>query len=258
MDALYLYKHSKQDDSEILYSLRSLERYAPYIRKVWIFGDRPHFLSNDRSIVECVPHSDLAGVLGVSVPVTNSFLLLALSSLIPELEFEYLKFSDDYVLMRDYPPEEARKDRFLEDLSQVSSRSTGLWIDSLWRTYDVLARLGYSGFNFEIHAPTYLTKRRALEAYRDFRDFVTEDRWFGMLGPTAILNHAVKHGQTQLVNIVEEESRLGYIVEQPRYEDIVLDSEGKTFLFFDDEAFGPAIRRFLEERFPTPSRYEQT
>jgi hypothetical protein len=46
-------------DVEIRYSLRSLAKYAPYIRKVWIFGDRPAFLSEDTSLIRHVPQSYL-------------------------------------------------------------------------------------------------------------------------------------------------------------------------------------------------------
>jgi hypothetical protein len=41
VDALYLFRHSVYGDVEIRYSLRALAKHAPYIRKVWIFGDRP-------------------------------------------------------------------------------------------------------------------------------------------------------------------------------------------------------------------------
>ncbi len=68
----------------------------------------------------------------------------------------------------------------------------GLWKDALWRTYDLLIRLGYPGYNFETHTPAYLTRKRVMAAYCDSKDFVTEDRFYWMLGLTAILNHAYK------------------------------------------------------------------
>jgi hypothetical protein len=261
MDALYVFKHSPYNDFEIRYSLRSIERYAPYIRKVWIFGDRPAFLSDNKSLVECVPHKSLAPILGVTTPVTNFFLMLFLSSLIPDLSYEYLWFCDDFFLMADFPIEEARKDRYLGDMSVAHSqpqfkRPRGLWRDCLWRTYELLKRLGYSGYNFEPHVPTYLTKKRVLEAYRDLRDYVTEDRWFGMLGPTAILNHANSFERLDLVSIKDQGSRFGFWGSPPSYEEIVSVRHGKSFFNFDDNAFGPGIARFLCEMFPHRSRYE--
>jgi hypothetical protein len=257
MDALYVYKHSDNDDFEIRHSLRSIEQHAPYIRKVWIYGDQPRFLSDDTSLIEHVPHEVTSQVLGVKTPVINFFLLMFLSSLIPELSSEYLFLSDDFFLLKDYPMEEARKDRYSENMSLQPVRGHGIWVDALWRTYDVLTRLGYTGYNFETHTPAYLTKKRVLNAYCDLKDFITEDRWYGLLALTATLNHAYKHEHMPLTNLLEENSRSGFWGEPPSYEEVVSQSAGKTFFNFDDPAFGEAIRRFLTERFPTRSKYEK-
>ena len=68
MDALYLLRHSPNEDFEIRYSLRSLAKHAPHIGKVWIFGDRPAFLTDDTSIAEHVPHNSTAIIIGDSTP----------------------------------------------------------------------------------------------------------------------------------------------------------------------------------------------
>jgi hypothetical protein len=256
MDALYLYRHSPNSDFEIRYSLRSLGRYAPYIRKVWIFGDRPRFLTKNRSLAECVPHDYIAPLFGVSTPLHNFFLMMFLSSLIPDLSFEYLRFSDDFFLMREFPIEQARRDRYQEDLAKVKNWREGEWVDALRRTGEVLVRLGYPAYNFEIHAPMYLTRKRVLEAYRDLCDYVTEDQLFGLAGATAILNHSAKHEKLDLVSLADEDSRFGFWGSPPKYEEIVAASTGKLFFNFDDYAFGPAIQRFLMEVFQEPSKYE--
>jgi hypothetical protein len=257
MDVLYIFKHSANDDFEIRHSLRSIEQYAPYIRKVWIYGDEPKFIADDASLIEHVPHEATSRVLGVKTPVTGLFLQLFLSSLIPDLSFEYLFFSDDFYLLKNLPVEEARKDRYLQDLSLQKVRGRGLWREALWRTHDLLIRLGYTGYNFETHTPACLTRKRVMAAYCDFKDFVTEDRFYGMLGLTAILNHAYKMEKMSLTNLREEESRFGFWGKPPAYEEVVRQSEGKLFFNFDDPAFGEGIRKFLMERFPARSRYEK-
>jgi hypothetical protein len=258
MDALYFLRHSKLDDVEIRYSLRSVARHAPWIRKVWVFGDRPAFLTENKSLAEHVPHEYVARVGDYRTPLTNFFLMFYLSSLIPELAPEYLWFCDDFMLLDDLSQEQAREDRYLEDLSKVRFRGRGLWKESLWRTHDVLRRLGYTGYNFETHIPTYFTKRRVLEAYSEFKDFVTQDRWYGMLGPTAILNHACKvEPNLRLTCIHETGVRAGFYGAVPGPEQIASHCAGKLFLSFDDSAFGPALTEFLESRFPHPCKYEQ-
>jgi hypothetical protein len=119
-------------------------------------------------------------------------------------------------------------------------------------------RKGYTAFNFETHTPTYLTKARILHAYCDFRDFITEDQFFGVMAATAIGNHAHRHRRTTLTDIRKEGSRAGYWGAPPAtYEDVLRDVEGKTFFNCDHLAFGDTIRRFLSERFPSKSRFER-
>jgi hypothetical protein len=92
----------------------------------------------------------------------------------------------------------------------VTNRGGGRWRESLWRTYDLLKRLEYTGYNFETHTPSYFRRRWVFEAYCEFRDFVTQDRWFGMVGITAILNHAYRHQRFDLVHLETEGSRAGF------------------------------------------------
>ena len=104
----------------------------------------------------------------------------------------------------------------------------------------------------------YLTRKRVLEAYCEFHDFVTEDRWFGMMGATAILNHTHKHEKTKLISIKEEGSRAGFWGRPPASYEAVLDQvRGRTFFNFDDAAFNEHIAGFLRERFPNQSRFEK-
>ncbi len=265
MDIVNIFRHSPNGDFELRQSLRSIEQHAPYVRKVWIFGDRPSFISDDKSLIEHVPEEYTARLFGLRPPVGNMFLLMMLSSLIPDLSFEYLLFSDDFFLLKDFPIEEARKDRYLEDLTAETPlpRGRGLWKENLWRTRDLLVRLGYTAYNFEVHAPNYMTRKRVLEAYSDFRDFVTEDRFYGMMGITAVLNHALKRESNdawrpELISLKAEGSRGGFWGQPPVSEAALLEQvRDKSFLNFDDDAFGPIIAGFLEGRYPHPSKYEK-
>lgn len=256
MDILYLYRHSAANDFEIRYSLRSVEQYLPYIRKVWIFGDRPHFLADDVSIVEHVRHDYVARIANYRLPVRNIFLLTFLASLIPRLDHEFLIFCDDYFLLDHVSETEIRKDRVLEDLETMTTRGRGLWKDSLWRTYDLLKRFGYPVYNFETHCPNYMTKSRVLEAYSEFRDFITEDFYYGPVAFTAIQNHALRHGQADLELMAETNPRAGFY--RPTvYEAIAAQCQGKKFLSFDDGGFNDQMRRYLHDRFPRFSRFER-
>lgn len=260
MDAVYIYRTSPFDDIEIRYSLRSVAKFAPYIRKVWIFGDKPEFISDDTSLIQHVSHEYTARILRVETPVRNFGLLMVLASLIPELSYEYLQFSDDHILLKDYPIEMARKTRFHCDMVMETpppTREIGYWKRTLWHTVDTLLRLGHNAFNFETHTPRRLTRKIVFEAYSELREFFTEHRAFGLTGPTAILNHAYSNELLDLTSLSEEGQFSGFWHAQPDYEEVRSQSEGKTFLNFDDKAFGESIRRYLSEKFPEPSKYEK-
>ena len=257
MDALFFLKHSPHADVELRYALRGIDQHMPWVRRVVVFGDRPGFLAGAESGVVHVPHESIAWVGPYKTPVTNFFLMFYLTALLPELDEEYLWFCDDFILLEDLSPAEARAGRYLQDLATVKNRGKGLWKESLWRTYDLLKRQGYGSLNYETHVPTYFTKRWVLHAYRDFRDWITEDRWYGLLGPTAILNHAQKHAPRTPVQVGEERSKAGFYGKSPEYAEVVTATAGRKFLSFDDGGFGDGLRRFLAERFPEPCRYER-
>lgn len=253
MDAVYFYKHSPHGGEEIRYSLRSLEKHAPYIRKVWIFGDRPNFLSRNKKLIEHVSHEDV-NIIGAKIPVTNFFLLHFLSSLIPDLSHDYLRLSDDFVLLDRLSEEDARKDRYAEDLTNIPLDAWKLnlsteWQDCLRMTHHYFKRLHYKNiYSFETHAPAFMTKTRCMKAYLAMQGSVTEHRFTGLMGATAILNYADD------LNL-EKVKLLGVYVSDPGLQ--WLEKNQRPFLNFDDAAFGRGMKAFLRKKFPNPSKYER-
>lgn len=147
--------------------------------------------------------------------------------------------------------------RFIQDLNSVQNRGKGLFKASLWRTFDLLKRKGYSGLNFEVHLPVYLTRKRVLVAARTFRDFISNDRFFGVLAKTTVLNHAMKTEGFSPISLKDEGLYAGFHRESAAYDAIVDKCSDKMFLNFDDDAFSEDMRRFLSERFPDRCRFEQ-
>lgn len=272
MDILYIYRRTTDEELELRYSLRSVAEFLPYIRKVWIFGDRPGFLCRHRLSIEHVPQEYTAGIGNYRLPVVNLFLQIFLGSLIPDLEPEFLLFADDYVLLDFVSEVEMRKDRALENLTASGMRQhpgsilptvrtvepsqTSLWRESLLRTIDLLSRLELPLYNFESHVPAFMTKARVLEAFRLFRDFITEDRLYGPLACTAILNLAAKWDPANVVLLGEERSRAG-VYRPADWATIQAHCAGKKFLNFDDAGFNAEMQSYLGGLFPSRSIYEQ-
>ncbi len=209
-------------------------------------------------MVEHVPHEAMAKLGRWKLPLKNTFLMTFLASLIPGLSDEFLWMADDYILLAPIDEADLCRVRVLEDLKTVA-RGRGLWKDALWRTHDTLARLGYGSLNFECHVPMFLARKWVWDAYCDLQDFVTEDRFYGLLMATAVLNHAMKHNSlTDLVWLHEEGRYVGFYKTVPTADDVRAKTAGKAFLNFDDAAWGPGIEQFLAERFGEPSKFERT
>lgn len=257
MDAVYFLKHSRCQDVELRFSLRSVAKYFEDVDKVWIFGDCPDFISDDKSIIEHVPHQAIGDLIGLRSPITNGFQLFFASSLLPELSKEFLWFCDDFVLLKPITHADASTVRYLEDLDQVKVRGQGMWVESLWRTYDTLKRLQYPTFNFETHAPAYFRKKWIMDAYRDFRSWITDDRWLGMLGQTGILNHALKADAFEPVSILDPYVRAGFYGRSFQLADIQDECRQRMCMSYDERAFTPAMLTYLHECFPAPCRYEK-
>lgn len=257
MDVFYIFSHSKHADEELRFSLRSVAEHLPWIRKVWIFGSRPEWISEDRTIIEHVSHNKVAWITGIKTPVKNMFHLLYLAALLPELTSEFLLFCDDYILLKPLDEEMARRQRTVQDLNLVKSRGTGRYKAALWRTFDQLKRMNYSGLNYEVHVPVHLKKDWILGAVQEFRDFMTEDRFYGMLSQISILNYAEKLTGFQPIMLREEGTYAGFHHKPFPHEEIVEKCTDRLFLNFDDHAYAPSMKQFLNELFPNHCMYEK-
>src|SRR6185436_9516856 len=179
----------------------------------------------------------IAPLLGFRVPVRNDFLLQVLASLIPCLMPDFLRFSDDYVILRPMDCQQLCTIRALADLNSVTERRPGKWRELLWRTYEVLKQYGYAGYNFEAHVPQPLTKQLVFETFMAFREFVSEERNAGLLSGTSIYNYGLKHHGLSFVWIAEERSKAGFYGGCPAEAEIAQTCSGKFFLNFDDKGF---------------------
>jgi hypothetical protein len=257
VDIVYLFRHSKYDDLEIRYSLRSVAKHAPFIRKVWIFGSKPAFISDDKSIIEHVPQEYLAPLLNLKQTVRDDCTLLLLASLIPDLAFHFLRFADDYILLQPVMREHFCKPRALQDLSQATTRGTGKWKEQLWRTFDVLTKHGYTGHNFEVHVPQPLNKKLVFETYMAFRPFTRTERYGGILSETAMFNYAIRHFGQSFKWLHDDDSRAGFYGKCPTPNELADVCQNKLFLSFDDGAFGAPVQKFLQKMFPIRCKYER-
>lgn len=92
------------DNDELKYSLRSLEQYAPWIRKIFIVTDNqtPAWLNTDDPKIRIVDHSEI--LPAKSLPCFNSRVIEHCLCRIPDLSEHFLYGNDDMFFNRPVTP----------------------------------------------------------------------------------------------------------------------------------------------------------
>jgi len=87
------------DFNQLMYSLRSVEMYAPWIRKIWIVtnGQRVNWLSTNKTIVDIVSHDQIFSDKN-HLPTFNSRSIESHLHQIPGISENFLYFNDDFTL----------------------------------------------------------------------------------------------------------------------------------------------------------------
>ena len=87
-----------RDNQELRYSLRSVELYAPWVRRIFILTDAqiPDWLDTDHEKVRVVDHRDC--IPSMFLPTFNSRVMEAHLHRIPDLSEHYIYFNDDFFL----------------------------------------------------------------------------------------------------------------------------------------------------------------
>ena len=174
------------DNDELRYSLRSLEQYAPWVRKIWIVtaGQTPAWLDTDNPRVEIVDHRQVWPDAS-DLPSFNSHAIEANLHRIPGLAEHFLYFNDDFLLARPVNPEHfffgngvgkffySRAHVDLMDPSPEDNVST----IAAKNARDLLQETGGHAFSRKFfHTPSPLRKSVLLDAERSFPGAFSQTR----------------------------------------------------------------------------------
>ena len=84
------------DNDELLYSLRSVEQYVPWARKIFIITDRqiPHWLNCNHEKIAIIDHTEI--IPKEYLPTFNSHVIEAYLHNIPDLSEHFIYCNDDF------------------------------------------------------------------------------------------------------------------------------------------------------------------
>jgi hypothetical protein len=175
-------RYSSHD--ELRYSLRSVEKYAPWINRIYVVSNcaAPEWLQITHPKIKWVDHQEIFPDLSV-LPTFNSHAIEACLHHVPDLSEKFIYFNDDFFLGQpclpsDFFDDHGRSISYLEDsgilFSEDGAGVTPDYIVATCNSSRLLSQLfNYTPRRLHKHVPYALTKS-VLEALE--RKFCSEFR----------------------------------------------------------------------------------
>jgi len=227
---------SRWENNELRYSLRSLQQYFPKIGRVFIVTEKlPDWLTNVVHLYAQDTHThNKDGNLIDKV-------LLACRAGVSET---FIRLSDDQCLLKEWDGCGAwhMGDQF--SFEQEIKRNK--WWKRFARTYQYLEEHGRPTFFYDCHCPIPVVRDEFIRAVEGV-DYATPP---GMCINTLYCNS---------VDIPREKMNGQKIAvyRQMGPKKLARSTKGKLFLGYSDACCNKALKQFLQDRFPNPSRFER-
>lgn len=227
-DIVYILKEDVTAD-ELRYSLRSVCKNFPY-RKIWFYCGKPDGITPD----EYVPFTQ-KGVMPWA-KVTSTIAEACRNDQITE---DFWLFNDDFFIMKPVENMPAYYDRTLyrriQQIEKKRKGTSGLYTMQLRLTRDLLQEGGYKTFNYAVHMPMLINRKKALQVIKEF----PKPHMFRSVYGNVLDIGGEQHADVKIIG-----------------RDIKPDKDC-DFLSTDEKAFGDsAVGQFIRDAFPEPCKYE--
>ena len=227
-DIVYILKEDVKAE-ELRYSLRSVCKNFPY-RKIWFYTGKPEGITPD----EYVPFAQ-KGVM-VWEKTTSTVAEICKNKNITE---DFWLFNDDFFIMKPVEDMPTYYDRTLfRRIQQIEKRRGGvpsLYSNQLRMTRDMLQDEGYKTFNYAVHMPMLINRKKALYVLNKYPNLRMFRSVYGNVCNVGGEQHAD-------VKIIKKD------IEPPKDCDFLSTGDGKL-----SES---AVGRYIMEQFKEPCKYE--
>ena len=228
-----------RDDWELRYSLRSLAEQS-WVGKIWLMGHCPKWAVN----VLHIPVGDPV----TNVKDANIIYKVLRACSFDELTEQFVINSDDHYILR--PVELEELGPWLDNNPPTFSNKgpSSLWLRRQADTLKWLVKQGYPDWLFNSHLP-YLVKKHA---YQEAMRILPWKRMNGVQ-THAYYNVTLDPDEPPQAapSLLSIHHRVTITPEQ-----MAEGTEGRTFYNHDNGGLCPAVKDWLERRFPTPSKWE--
>lgn len=220
------------NNDELKYTLRCLDKNFPAHGTVWIVGYKPGWLKN----VEYIPGNNQGGHWN-----TNVYRNILAAAEHPDIPDEWLILNDDFFITQAVERIPVHYwGPLTKQCSGIRRQPKTWWHHSLLLTLEVLQDAGYTDpISYEVHCPLPVNKQGMADVLRKFADIERNGipvQWrtvYGVVnqvGGTQIRDCKARHGGGPILT---------------------------PFHSTSDASFRH-YRRYFATRYPTPSRYEKS
>jgi hypothetical protein len=225
---------SKFNNAEMRFALRSMAKYCPWVRQVWVVGADPGFLN--AGTVKYIPAADVH----THCKDANLIHKIEAACLAPGMAEEFLICSDDQLVTYSSGWEDFRP-RFVRRWREADA---GWYEGEAWKRNlrETLRRFGDGAFYFQPHIWTPVKKSLFLDMPKMCNYKVEKScTIFSLYG-----NFALQHGAEAPVENFEHDFSVDGAWRPVRH------------VAYNDGAFGkPEFRDRLSELFPAVCKYER-
>lgn len=242
LDVVYvLGTGSRWSDNELRFSLRSIERYLSGLRNVYVVGHKPDWLRNVVHIPAPDPYRQNKDA--------NMIHKLLIACQQEELSPAFVAISDDQLLLAPIHAGELRPcfETTLHDKPPTWFERTAYRRRHSRNTVEALEDelgRGRSLFCYNTHTPR-LVHKLEFATYMRRQDY-----------PTMPLSMYTLYFNLALRTHEPIRNRRAQIMQPMSGDEIRRRCEGRLYLGYRDKGLNDALKRFLADRFPEPSKYE--
>lgn len=237
IDVVYILgKESRWFDTEIKYSIRSVERYLIGYRNIYLIGTKPSFF-NDR-VIE-IPYEDIYGN-----KARNIMTKIRRACLDKRISKNFMLFNDDYFLLKTtdaqlYPY------YYKNTLTQALDRNRGNYefYKHVEQTIAALKQNNYPLLNFDSHYPIIYNKAK-------FTQVVAKYDWnlaHGLIMKSTYCNTLGITGE------LKEDCKINHPHVLSNWPNITKDLD---MFSIGDRCINKSMEQYLQSLYPNKSKYE--
>ena len=269
------------DNGELKFSLRSVEKYAPWINKIFIVtdGQVPEWLDLNNQKIEIINHKEI--LKPEYLPTFNSVVIEHAIHNIPGLSEHFLYANDDMFFNR-----EVKKSDFFTPDGRPIVRFNRRFFRKLWLKFlEKGLKKPTNNYNITIQNAALMVERRYgryighkthhnIDAYRKSDYAHTFETFQKEIEPT-LHNHTrgdndIQRNLYSFVPVVEKKAKVKFVsqkesfrchIEKPYYFDRLIKYNPMLFCLNDceyaDANSHEILKNFLNNKFPQKSKFEK-